>query len=514
MVITRGTNTRRTVRCSRDSLLAIALLLAASTNPARAVAQEPDSAIVVRNDSVSIRLVDVEVRAAVQALAQYLDRPVVFGGMGNASGARVSLETPQPVPRTQVVDLLRGVLESQGLELFADTSGSVPGIYRVRGRDTRPVQGRESARQAQTGGRLELFVIKLAHARAADVAATVSALYGRASALGELGAQPPTLQDELRENRVPPGLQQPADAVTPVGVRSAELAGEVTIVPDARTNSLLIRASPDDYSLIQAAVQQVDVRPLQVLIEVVIAEVRRDKSFSFGVETRLPPQRVGGSANTVIQGSTTGLGLSDFALKVMGIGGVDLDATLRAAAARGDVRIMSRPIVLAANNETADILVGSQRPFVQVQRALPTDAGVRDQIVQYKDVGTQLTVRPTISAEGYVTLEVTQEVNTATSEVAFDAPVISTRSVQTRLLVRDSQTVVLGGLSDRQREANQGGVPVLSSIPLLGGLFGRASRRTSETELFIFLTPRIIRSDEDARDTTTPIQERVRRFEP
>ena len=125
--------------------------------------------------------------------------------------------------------------------------------------------------------------------------------------------------------------------------------------------------------------------------------------------------------------------------------------------------------MLAANNEVAEILVGSQRPFVQVQRTLPTDDAARDQIVQYKDVGTNLSVRPTISEDGYVMLEVTQEVNAATNEVAFDAPVISTRTVRTQLLVRDSQTVVLGGLADRQRESTQGGVPVLSSIPLLGG---------------------------------------------
>jgi general secretion pathway protein D len=82
--------------------------------------------------------------------------------------------------------------------------------------------------------------------------------------------------------------------------------------------------------------------------------------------------------------------------------------------------------------------------------------------------------------------------------------VISTRSVRTQLLVRDSQTVILGGLSDTQREKTTAGVPVLSSIPFLGGLFGKHERRTTTTELFLFLTPRIIRSDEEARDVTEP----------
>jgi general secretion pathway protein D len=193
----------------------------------------------------------------------------------------------------------------------------------------------------------------------------------------------------------------------------------------------------------------------------------------------------------------------------MHLSGLDIDATLTAAAARGDVSIVSRPVLLATNNESAEILVGSQRPFVQVQRALPTDAAIRDQIVQYKDVGTRLVVKPTISADGYVTLDVTQEVNSATAETAFDAPVISTRTVSTRLLIKDGQTIALGGLTDSQHDANQGGVPVLSSIPIIGGLFGNASRRATETELFIFLTPRVIRSDEEARDVTEPLEKKA-----
>lgn len=129
-------------------------------------------------------------------------------------------------------------------------------------------------------------------------------------------------------------------------------------------------------------------------------------------------------------------------------------------------------------------------------------------MIQYKDVGTSLTVTPTVSADGYVMLSVTQEINAATSETAFDAPVISTRSVQSRLMVRDGQTVVLGGLTDQQRDASSAGVPLLSGIPLLGGLFGRVSRRSTETELFIFISPRVITSDEDADAATAPYRNR------
>ena len=272
-----------------------------------------------------------------------------------------------------------------------------------------------------------------------------------------------------------------------------------------------MRALPADFELINAAVAQLDVRPLQVLIEVVIAEVRRDRSLSFGVEGDVPLQQLKTSSDLRMEASQSGMGLGDFALRILREGsGLDFDATLRASAARGDARILSRPVVLATNGEVAEILVGSQRPFVQVQRSLPTDSPQRDQVVQYRDVGTRLSVRPVISGDGYVSLSITQEVNAATSETQFDAPVISTRTVQTVLLVRDSQTVVLGGLSDLQREASQSGVPLLSAIPFIGGFFGRAVRRSSETEFLLFLRPRIIHSDEDADEISAPYRREIK----
>jgi general secretion pathway protein D len=446
--------------------------------------------------------VDVDLRAAVQALGRYIDRPVIFSSL---PANRITLETPDPVPRADVVHLLRGILESQSFELVDDSAH-----YRVRARGPGEKFGAgASPGGAQAEGQaVELFVIRLRHARASDVAATVNALYGRASSLGEFGERPPTLRDELGAQQIPPLEAPPAGAQQLSAGRPAQLRGELIIVPDAATNSLLIRSNRADFELVEAAVREVDVRPLQVLIEVLIVEVRRDRSFSFGVAASLPPTTIPGT-NTVVDATTSSIGLGDFALRVMGIGGLDIDATLRAAAARGDVTIVSRPVLLAANNERSTILVGSQRPFVQVSRSLPTDSPQRDQVIQYRDVGTQLDVLPSISADGYVMLQVTQEVNAATTETQFDAPIISTRSVQTQLLIRDGQTVVLGGLTDRQRDASQGGVPFLSAIPILGGLFGRISRRTSETELFIFLTPRVIRSDEEADEATEPLRRKA-----
>jgi general secretion pathway protein D len=476
------------------TLRTAALTVACVVAPWRGMQAQNDTNVVVRNDSVSARLVNVDLRLAIQALARYLDRPVVFGNIGEV---RVTLETPQPVPRAQLPDLLRGLLKTYGLMLAEQA-----GFFSVEPIAQAVPQGQSQA----AAGPVQLFVIHIRHARAADVAATVNALYGRSGALGETGGGlRPTLSQGLRENLVPPaGAPQPPQQQQPLTTQAAELSGDVTIIPDARTNSLLVRASRADFDLIRAAVEQLDVRPLQVLIQVIIAEVRRDRSLSYGLEALLPPTEIKGS-NAQVSGSTRGLGASDFVLKVMHLGGADMTATLTAAASRGDVTILSRPVVLAANNESAEILVGSQRPFIQVQRALPTDNGVRDQVVQFKDVGTRLTVRPTISDDGYVTLRVAQEVNAATAEVAFDAPVISTRTIETQLLVRDGQTAVLGGLTDRQREETRAGVPILSSLPLVGGLFGRLVKRTTETELFVFLSPRVIRNDDDLQNVSESV---------
>ena len=465
---------------------------------ATAAAQE--APVRIRNDSISIRIVNTELRAAVQMLGAFLDRPVLFSG---GTGITVTLETPTPIPRADVRRLLRGLIEAHGHEFVDDT---VAGMYRVRPREavrTSPSLGAPRLTLA-----VELHVIALQHARATDVASTINALYGRSGGGGEGGVRSSSLAEELRGNLMPPAGASVNGPAPAQNARSGSLSGELTVVADTRANALLVRANAADVALIRAVVEALDVRPLQVLIEVTIAEVRRDRTLGIQLDGALAPTSVGRSGAS-IEGALGEAGLGDFALRVMGLGGYDLNATLRLAAARGTARILTRPVLLATNNETAEITVGSQRPFVQVQRSLPTDGATRDQVVQYRDVGTKLSVRPTISADGSVQLEVSQEVSTATSEVAFNAPVISSRTLRTQLLVRDGQTVVLGGLTDQVRETRQSGLPFLSSIPLLGGLFGKASRGTVETELFIFLTPRVIRSDDDAVRLTTPLRTRA-----
>lgn len=481
--------------------VSVAVLLTLTLGASATLAAQDTASVRAVNDSLTVRFVEVDLRAVIQALGRYLPKPVLVGAI---QPVRVSLETPGPVPRNGVAALLKGLVESQNLEFSEDSS-----FFRISTAPSRPFPpggaGGGVGLPSDTAT-IRLFVIRLRHARASDVAATVNQLFGAGGEFsGRAGLSTPTLSDELRRNVVPPAGAQPAQA-QPSGsppVRQSALGGEVTIVPDELTNALLIRASQADFEVLREAVEQLDIRPLQVLIEVLIVEARHDRSFSLGADWFVPPQSIG-SGDATGEATLTGGGLGDLVIRLLNLGRADIDATIRAAASRGDVKIVSQPVLLASNNQEARFLVGSQRPFVQVSRSLPTDTPTRDQVIQYRDVGTKLTVRPTINQDGYVSLLIQQEINAATSEVQFDAPVISTREAVTQVLVKDGQTIVLGGLRDHQRDVTQTGIPILSGIPIIGGLFGRADRRKTETELYLFLTPRILKTDADADSVTAP----------
>jgi general secretion pathway protein D len=444
------------------------------------LAQEPVRA---NGDSVALRFVDADLRAVLSALGPYLPKPVVAGSL---PGVRVSLETPGPVPLRDVPGLLRGLLQAQGQTMSEDSL-----YYRV---EPVPPPPTASPRGAGPAGPSELHVIRLRHARAADVAATIAQLFGGDGGFAVRGGlSTGTLSDELRR------AAQPAAEAPRPGRTGGGQAASMVVVPDEVTNSLLVRGTEGEVAAIRQAVEQLDVRPLQVLIEILIVEARRDRSFSLNANVFVPPQPLDGGT---IGGQLQGGGLGDLVIRLLSVGKADVDATIGIAASRGDVDILSRPVLVTSNNTEARFLVGSQRPFVALSRTLPTDEASRDQVVQYRDVGTKLVVRPTINHDGYVSLLIQQEITAATSEVQFDAPVISTREAATQVLVKDGQTILLGGLRDEQKDRVQSGVPLLSTIPILGGLFGSASRRSSATELFLFLTPRILRTDEEVERLT------------
>ena len=160
------------------------------------------------------------------------------------------------------------------------------------------------------------------------------------------------------------------------------------------------------------------------------------------------------------------------------------------------------------NNREARVLVGSRVPFVASTR-LGNDVAI-DRSVQYENVGTQLTLVPTINEDDYVSVQILQEVSSLTTRTvaaALDAPVIATREASTRAVIRNAQTAVIAGLIGTSDEEVERGIPLLKDLPLLGWLFKSRSVVRNRTELAIFVTPYIVRTDADAE----ALWQRVRR---
>jgi general secretion pathway protein D len=462
-------------------------------------AQDP---VQVTRQGILVDFQDADLRLVIAALAEAGNVNVIYGEIPSR---RVTLRMRQPLAPEAVVSLLKNLARSNGLQVIEEA-----GFLRLEAGTGVPTpSGPDSAKAA--GSEVRLFVHRLKHARAEQLAQTIQSLFGGSRAAGSRpGLREVPLSETLRESALPPARPDSAAPIT-VGVElggqraslPGTLRGEVQIVAEERTNALLVRSQSADWDILRQTIDALDVRPLQVLIEVVIAEVRKTSETSLSVTGSVSDGGTTPSVKGTLSGNTTG----DFVLEILRKRtGLDLNLALTALASRGDVRIISRPVVLAQNNQEARILVGTERPFVQASRSLPTDAGVRDQIIQYRDVGTKLTIVPTINDDGYVNLQILQEVSTATAEVQFGAPIISTREASTQLFVRDGQTAVIGGLIDRQYEKTKSGIPVLMDIPVLGALFGSTRRNTTNSELFLFLTPHIVETDADLDRTRAGVR--------
>ncbi|HWV58919.1 MAG TPA: secretin N-terminal domain-containing protein [Longimicrobiales bacterium] len=480
------------MRRLRDVALATVLAMALSSPlSARQVEPAPGGGVV-------LNFREVQLSQALEALAQAVGVNIVLTAIPQIP---ITLRTSQPVSLDEARDLLYSLARANGI--FITESA---GFLRLHG----------AAQDVPPGDLRELYIYRLRHARAGVLAATLQALFG-GPALGPAvsgGGAGTTLSQRLQaleqQAAAVGGGGQPTTApgtvIIQAGPGSGELEAPVQIVPDDVTNSLLIRATAADWLVIEQALSQLDLRPLQVVIEVIIAEVTRSDDYDVGINwfAEDPNPSAGDITEGGIDRETPD---GAFTLRLVRTGTINVEATLHALSALGNVRILSRPIIHAQNNQEASILVGSQRPFIAISRTLPDNA-VRDDVVQYLNVGTSLTILPTINEDGYVNMLVTQEVSSATTETQFGAPVISTREASTQLLARNGQTVVIGGLVDRQEERTRAGIPILKDIPVLGWLFGHTRIANSKSELFLFLTPYIVATDEDANRVREEIEAR------
>ncbi|MDD1620626.1 MAG: type II secretion system secretin GspD, partial [Methylococcaceae bacterium] len=308
-----------------------------------------------------------------------------------------------------------------------------------------------------------------------------------------------------------------------MGGGGQSLMPNVKIIGDEGNNALIIVAGSEDYAKILQTLKQLDVLPLQVLIDATIVEVTLNDDLKYGIEWYLKNSHQamsggGGGASvtdaltSIAAGTATGGFSYAFASK-------NIDALLHAESTKNNINVISSPSLMVLNNQEASIKVGDSVPtrnsvsnnLVAASGAAGTN--IQTSSIQMVDTGINLLVRPRVNAGGLVLLDILQSANkaiksTATSE-NIDSPTIQKREIQTNVAVQSGETVVLGGLIDEKNEDLHFGVPLLHQIPLIGPLFGRTTRNNDKTELVVLLTPRVMKSRQEAVDVTEEFKRKL-----
>ncbi len=302
-----------------------------------------------------------------------------------------------------------------------------------------------------------------------------------------------------------------------------EFTGRIVITPDKDTNALIIMASPSDYSNLMQVIRLLDRRPKQVFVEAMITEVKIDKAIELGTKFRLTAEK-GGSP--VLIGGVGTVDESAFQTILSGLAGLSIgglgnfitvpvthaDGTVTNLTAPGFaalfsltefkdiVNVLSTPHILTSDNSDAEIMVGENVPFLsQLERGSSTTSQPLLQSIERKDVGIRLKIKPKISEGDFVKLDIYQEISAiAPTTTAGASDLITTkRSADTTVVVKDRQTVVIGGLIQNKTVKDVTKVPILGDIPILGWLFKSSRDQNQKTNLLVFITPYII---DDFRD--------------
>ncbi len=315
----------------------------------------------------------------------------------------------------------------------------------------------------------------------------------------------------------------------------------IKIVADQGTNSLVVLATQRDYGKIRKVLLELDVVPRQVLIEAVIAEVSLNDDLQFGIEYAFGPkgiQNVFGSTSESESGASGIAASEDGALAIanssilrsganravnIGSGGLfsfitDTDkfvALINAVKAKSNVKILATPHVIAANNREAHIQIGEEVPILtSTQQSTLATANIVSSI-QYKDTGTILTILPQVNSAGLVNMEIEQEVSNVglTSFGDTSSPSFTSRKTNTTVIVRDRESVLIGGIIDERVERQRNGVPYLMDVPVLGRIFRVEKDRRERTELIVLITPYVIRNRGEAEAVTREFTSRISKIE-
>jgi len=306
---------------------------------------------------------------------------------------------------------------------------------------------------------------------------------------------------------------------------------KIEIVTFEPTNALVILAPPGLYREITETIKKLDVYPLEVLIEVIIAEVSLDDTDKFGIQwstlhsVEIKEDSFTGYAQSrsseipsfsvppTLIGTTQATGLSYLLYKPD-----NFVAMLHALATKGKVNILSSPRLLVRNQEEASIEVGSDIPTATSTTSAAgttTTTSTLTQNIQYKTVGIKLKIKPSVNEDKTVVLDVEQEVsdtlpNVTVGQEGFTYPSFSTRKTKTSIVVPDKQGIVIGGIMKEKKTKDYQGIPLLSSIPILGSLFRYTVDTSKKTELIILLTPHVITNSSESDQLTLEFMDKLK----
>jgi len=285
------------------------------------------------------------------------------------------------------------------------------------------------------------------------------------------------------------------------------ISKNVQIVPDKATNSLVITASRADYLVLEDVIKKLDIPRRMVYLEALLVEVSVNKNFALGVQWQAAEQ-VGSTEGKALYGFSQSIPpqselaqigplSTGFAVGVLGetieIGGVEfasLTAVIRALETESGVNILSTPQILALDNEEAEIVVAENIPYLTREGRTPADVDYNQ--YEFRDVGVTLNITPQINQERYVRLVLSQEVAQVVDQEEIGLPSTLKRSAKTTVVVEDGQTVVIGGLIDETLNQTEYRVPCLGNIPYVGWAFKTRASSGDRTNLYFFVTPRII----------------------
>lgn len=364
-------------------------------------------------------------------------------------------------------------------------------------------------------------VYRVQHVDAVDLAATLNEIFSQ-SGQRTLPASVSSGREMVQVTNKNKSKEATVDTRENSSITAIGDVGEINIIADEVNNALIIVATAQDYAVVQKVIKQLDVMPLQVLIDATIVDVTLDDELQYGIKWFFNHGSgagnsggldLGATASTLALAAATG-GASEAA----GFGysfisqSQDIKAVLNAEAIKGNVNVISSPSLMVLNNQEASIQVGEERSL-RTSESTNTSGGATDAIVtntiQQRKTGVTVNVRPRVNANGLVILEIEQSIENFSGADTNGNPNILTREIKSTVAVQSGETIVLGGLISERNTYEKGGLPVLHELPLIGPLFGNTSKIKQKTELVLLITPRVVMSKQDARLVTDEFRRKL-----